>query len=132
MNIFETATANPELTTLVAAVTAAKLVDTLSAVGPYTLFAPTNEAFAKLPAEDLSALLADHDKLVAVLTYHVMSGKEMAKDLATLTDATTVEGSKIKVESEHGTMINGASVVTGDIECTNGVIHIIDAVLMPE
>ncbi len=130
-NIIETAVANPDFSTLVSAVTTAGLVDTLSGTGPFTVFAPTNAAFAKIPEATLKALLADKAKLAAVLTYHVVPGKVMSKDVATMTDATTVQGSKVKINATKGVMINDATVTKADIECSNGVIHAIDTVLMP-
>lgn len=130
-NIIETASSNPDFSTLVTAIKTAGLVDTLSGVGPFTVFAPTNEAFAKIPKETLDAVLADTAKLTSILTYHVVAGKVMAKDAAELTEATTVEGSRITIDSSEGVKINDASVTTADIECSNGVIHVIDTVLMP-
>ena len=130
-NIIETAVANPEFSTLVTAVTAAGLVDTLSGAGPFTVFAPTNEAFAKIPTTTLAAVLADKAKLTSILTYHVVAGKVMAKDVATMTEATTVQGKKVTIDAKHGVMVNNAKVTTADIECSNGVIHVIDTVLMP-
>jgi uncharacterized surface protein with fasciclin (FAS1) repeats len=131
-NIIETAVENPEFSTLVTAVKAADLVATLSGPGPFTVFAPTNEAFAKIPAETLQAVLADKAKLTSILTYHVVAGKVMAKDVAGMTEAKTVEGSAVKIDASNGTMINNAKVTTADIECSNGVIHVIDTVLMPQ
>ncbi len=120
-------------TTLVAAVKAAGLVETLSGAGPFTVFAPTDEAFAKLPAGTVEALLKDKDKLSKILTYHVVAGKVMAKDVAGMTSAKTVEGSEVDVKVENGkVMINDATVTTADIEASNGVIHVIDTVLMPQ
>jgi uncharacterized surface protein with fasciclin (FAS1) repeats len=131
-NIVETAVENPEFSTLVTAVKAADLVATLSGPGPFTVFAPTNDAFAKIPAETLQAVLADKAKLTSILTYHVVSGKVMAKDVAGMTEAKTVQGSTVKIDASNGVMINDAKVVKADIECTNGVIHVIDSVLMPK
>ena len=130
-NIVETAVGNPMFSTLVTAVKAAGLVDTLSGTGPFTVFAPTNDAFAKIPADTLEAVLADKAKLTSILTYHVVSGKVMSKDVATMTEAPTVQGGKVKIDASNGVMINDAKVVTADIECSNGVIHVIDTVLMP-
>ena len=130
-NIIETAVSNPDFSTLVTAIKAAGLVDTLSGVGPFTVFAPTNAAFAKIPKDTLQAVLADKAKLSSILTYHVVAGKVMSKDVASLTEATTIQGSKIKIDTKHGVMINDAKVTTADIECSNGVIHVIDTVLMP-
>lgn len=120
-------------TTLVAAVKAAGLVETLSGAGPFTVFAPTDEAFAKLPAGTVEGLLKDKEKLTKILTYHVVAGKVMAKDVAGMTSAKTVEGSEVTVKAENGVvMINDATVTSADIEASNGVIHVIDTVLMPE
>ena len=130
--IVQTAIDNGSFTTLVKALTVAGLVDTLSGTGPFTVFAPTDEAFAKIPAETLNAVLADKEKLTAILTYHVVSGKVMAAQVVEMDSATTLEGSDvtIKVQGEK-VMVNDATVVTPDVECTNGVIHVIDTVLMP-
>ncbi|MCL4152478.1 UNVERIFIED_CONTAM: hypothetical protein GTU68_009306, partial [Idotea baltica] len=120
--------------TLVAAVTAADLVDTLKSEGPFTVFAPTDEAFAALPAGTVEDLLKpeNKDKLIAVLTYHVLPGKVMAADIAgKKMMAATVQGSEIDVNAMEGVMINDATVVTADIETSNGVIHVIDKVLLP-
>jgi uncharacterized surface protein with fasciclin (FAS1) repeats len=130
-DIIQTASGNPDFSTLVSAIKAADLVDTLSGTGPFTVFAPTNEAFAKIPAATLTALLADKVKLTSVLTYHVVSGKVMAADVSKMKEATTVEGSTVKFDATNGVMINDATVVIADIECSNGVIHAIDTVLMP-
>lgn len=129
--ILETASTNPDFSTLVSAIKAADLVETLSGSGPFTVFAPTNAAFAKIPESTLKAVLADKPKLVSILTYHVVPGKVMAADAAKLSDAATVQGSKVRISTSKGVMINDASVVTADIECSNGVIHVIDTVLMP-
>lgn len=118
--------------TLLAAVEAAGLVETLSAAGPFTVFAPTDEAFAKIPKADLDALIADKAKLTAVLTYHVVSGKVMAKDVGALKSAKTVQGSEVTIDTTNGVKIDAATVVKADIEASNGVIHVIDAVLMPK
>jgi uncharacterized surface protein with fasciclin (FAS1) repeats len=121
--------------TLVAAVKAADLVDTLKGPGPYTVFAPTDEAFAKLPPGTVEGLLKpeNKDKLKAVLTYHVVSGKVMAADAAKLTSAKTVQGKELKVSAAGGSvMINDAKVVKADIDCSNGVIHVIDTVVIPQ
>ncbi len=118
--------------TLVAAIKAAGLVDTLKGDGPFTVFAPTDEAFAKIPAADLDALLADKEKLTAVLTYHVVPGKVMAADVVKLDSAKTVEGDSVTiVVSDGGVKVDDANVVKTDIVTSNGVIHVIDTVLMP-
>jgi uncharacterized surface protein with fasciclin (FAS1) repeats len=131
-SIIETALENPQFSTLVTAVKAADLVETLSGPGPFTVFAPTNDAFAKIPAETLQAVLADKAKLTSILTYHVVSGKVMAEDVVSLTEAKTVQGGTLKIDASNGVMINDAKVTTADIECSNGVIHVIDTVLMPQ
>lgn len=130
-NIVETAVAAGSFGTLVAALQSAGLVDTLSGVGPFTVFAPSDEAFAKIPKQTLDALLADKAKLKAVLTYHVVSGKVMAADAASLASAKTVQGEELEIDNSNGLMVNGAKVIKADIECSNGVIHVIDSVLMP-
>ena len=120
-------------TTLVAAVKAAGLVDTLKGPGPFTVFAPTDEAFAKLPAGTVDALLKDPDKLKKILLYHVVSGKVMAADVVKMKRAKTVEGAFLKIHVMGGNvMVDNANVVKTDIVCDNGVIHVIDTVLMPK
>ncbi len=132
-NIVEIASSNPDFSTLVTAVTAAGLVETLSGEGPFTVFAPTNAAFEKLPKETLEAVLADKAQLTSILTYHVVSGKVMAKDVVNVKSAKTVQGGELQVKVEGSTvMINNAKVVTTDIEASNGVIHVIDTVLIPQ
>lgn len=119
-------------TTLVTAVQAAGLVDTLSSDGPFTVFAPTDEAFAALPEGTVEALLEDTEKLTEILTYHVVAGKVMAADVVSLTSATTVQGQAVSISVENGTvMVNDATVTATDIEASNGVIHVIDSVLLP-
>ncbi len=133
-DIVDTAVGAGSFKTLVAAVKAAGLVETLKGAGPFTVFAPTDEAFAKLPAGTVEALLKPENKesLVAVLTYHVVPGKVMAADVVKLTEAPTVQGSKAKVKVADGmVMIDNAKVVKTDIETSNGVIHVIDAVILP-
>ncbi|AWN23454.1 hypothetical protein DKM44_09630 [Deinococcus irradiatisoli] len=123
---------NPDFSTLLAAVKAAGLVDTLNGDGPFTVFAPTNAAFAKIPADQLNALLNDPAKLKAVLLYHVVSGKVLAADVVTMTSADTVQGSPINIKVDGSTvMVNDATVTATDIMATNGVIHVIDTVLLP-
>lgn len=132
-DIVDTAVGAGSFNTLVAAVKAAGLVDTLKGSGPFTVFAPTDEAFAKLPAGTVEGLLKDPEKLKQVLTYHVVAGKVMAADVVNLKEAKTVQGSSAKVEVKDGTvMIDGAKVVKTDIVCDNGVIHVIDAVILPK
>ena len=130
-NIIETAITNPDFSTLVTAIKEADLVDTLSGAGLFTVFAPTNEAFAKIPEATLKAVLADKAKLTSILTYHVVSGKVMSKDVLNITEAKTAQGSMLKINTKDGVMINDAKVIKADIECSNGVIHVIDTVLMP-
>jgi uncharacterized surface protein with fasciclin (FAS1) repeats len=133
-DIVDTAVGAGSFKTLVAAVQAAGLVETLKGQGPFTVFAPTDEAFAKLPAGTVESLLKpeNKEKLVAVLTYHVVPGKVMAADVVKLTEAPTVQGSKPKVKVVDGAvMIDNAKVVKTDIETSNGVIHVIDAVILP-
>jgi uncharacterized surface protein with fasciclin (FAS1) repeats len=131
-DIVDTAIAAGNFTTLVSAVEAAGLVDTLKGEGPFTVFAPTDEAFAKIPEDQLEALLANKTQLTAVLTYHVAAGKVMSTDLTNDMAVETVQGQNITITLEDGSvMANDAKVVQADIECSNGVIHAIDAVLMP-
>ncbi len=131
-DIVDTAIAAGNFTTLVKAVQAAGLVDTLKGEGPFTVFAPTDEAFAKLPAGTLESLLGDKDKLAAILTYHVVPGKVMSSDVVKLSSAKTVQGQSVTITSMNGVTIDGASVVAADIEATNGVIHVIDTVILPQ
>ena len=134
-DIVDTAAGNPAFSTLVAAVQAAGLVETLKGAGPFTVFAPTNDAFAKLPAGTVEDLLKPENKakLVKILTYHVVAGKVMSADLAgKKTEAATVEGGKVTVDAMKGVMVNDATVVTADVAASNGVIHAIDTVLMPK
>jgi uncharacterized surface protein with fasciclin (FAS1) repeats len=134
-DIVDVAAGNESFTTLVAAVQAAGLVDTLKSDGPFTVFAPTNEAFAKLPDGTVEMLLLpeNKDKLVAILTYHVVSGKVMAADVMKIDMATTVQGQDVKVSTDNGkVMINDAMVISADIKASNGVIHVIDTVIIPE
>jgi len=131
-NIVETAVAAGSFNTLVAAVTAAGLVDLLSGPGPFTVFAPTDEAFKKIPKETLDALLADKDQLTKILTYHVVPGKVMASQVVTMKSATTAQGQDVDIDSTDGVKINMSKVVTADVDTSNGVIHAIDTVLMPQ
>lgn len=130
-NIVEIAAGGKQFNTLVTAVKAAGLVDTLQGPGPFTVFAPTDAAFAKLPAGTVDNLLNDLPKLKAVLTYHVVPGKVMAKEVACLHKAKTAQGGELQVDSAHGVTINNAKVTQADIEASNGVIHVIDTVLLP-
>ena len=133
-DIVDTAVGAGAFKTLVAAVTAAGLVETLKSAGPFTVFAPSDDAFAKLPAGTVESLVKPENKakLAAILTYHVVSGKVMSKDIAGKTmKAKSVEGHEISIDATKGVKVDAANVVTADIECTNGVIHVIDAVIMP-
>ncbi len=133
-DIIETAIAAASFKTLAAALTAANLVDTLKGAGPFTVFAPTDEAFAKLPAGTVESLLKDIPKLTAILTYHVVAGKVMAADVMTMDgqSAKTVNGATLAISTKDGVKLNAnTSVVKTDIACTNGVIHVIDTVLIP-
>lgn len=135
MDIVDTAASNSDFSTLVAAVKAADLVDALKADGPLTVFAPTNEAFAKLPVGTVESLLLPENKakLVQILTYHVVAGQVMAADVVKVDSAKTLEGSSITVTvSEDGVKVDNANVITTDIKTSNGVIHVIDTVIMPK
>ena len=131
-DIVETAIKAGSFNTLVTAVKAAGLVDTLKGNGPFTVFAPTDEAFDKLPKGTVEGLLKDIPQLKKILTYHVVSGKVMAADVSKMKKATTVEGSDLKINAANGVKINNSTVTTADVAADNGVIHIIDTVLMPE
>ena len=134
-DIVDTAVGAGSFNTLVAAVQAADLVDTLKSEGPFTVFAPTDDAFAKLPAGTVEDLLKpeNKDKLKAILTYHVVSGKYMAKDVVTMKMAETVNGQSFMINMDADTvMVDNAKVVQTDIECSNGVIHVIDTVILPK
>lgn len=131
-DIVETAVAAGSFNTLAKALQAAGLVETLKGAGPFTVFAPTDEAFAKLPAGTLDALLADPEKLKSILLYHVVSGNVKAEQVVTLESATTVQGQDVKIQVQGGSVkLNNANVVKTDIEASNGTIHVIDTVLMP-
>ncbi|MBD2255007.1 fasciclin domain-containing protein [Nostoc parmelioides] len=131
-DIVDTAVSAGSFNTLVAAVQAAGLVDTLKGTGPFTVFAPTDEAFSKLPAGTVDALLQDIPQLTKILTYHVVSGKVLAADVVNLDSAPTVEGSNVRIDASNGGVkINDATVTTPDVEADNGVIHVIDTVLIP-
>ena len=129
-DIVDTAVGAGNFKTLATALTAAGLIDTLKGKGPYTVFAPTDAAFAKIPKADLDALLKDKAKLTAVLTYHVVAGKVMAADVKA-GKVKTVQGSDLTVSTSGGVMVNGAKVSATDIVADNGVIHVIDSVIMP-
>jgi uncharacterized surface protein with fasciclin (FAS1) repeats len=131
MDIVDTAVAAGSFNTLVSAVEAAGLVDTLKGEGPFTVFAPTDEAFAKIPEDQIQALLANRTQLTEVLTYHVVAGEVMSSDLENGMLVETLQGGNLSINTTEGVMVNDAKVVQADIECTNGVIHAIDTVLMP-
>jgi len=136
-DIVETAVAAGNFKTLVSAVTAAGLVDTLKGKGPFTVFAPTDDAFSKLPKGTVDGLLKDIPKLKAVLTYHVVPGKVMAADVVKLKTAKTVQGQDVKIDASKwhlhkNVKINDANVIKADINTDNGVIHVIDKVILPK
>lgn len=131
-DLVDTAVEAGSFTTLAQALTAAGLVDTLKGPGPYTVFAPTDEAFAKLPPGTLDALLADKAKLTKVLTYHVVPGRVMAADVVKLASAKTVQGQSVKISTQGGVKVDNANVTQTDIAASNGVIHVIDTVILPD
>ncbi len=131
-DIVDTAVAAGSFNTLATALKAAGLVDTLKGPGPFTVFAPTDEAFAKIPKADLDALIADKARLTRVLTYHVVPGKVMAADVTKLKEAKTVEGQLVRIDTSSGVKVNGANVIKADVEASNGVIHVIDSVILPQ
>ena len=133
-DIVDTAVGAGNFTTLVAALTAAGLVETLKGAGPFTVFAPTDAAFALLPAGTVEDLLKpeNKDKLIAILTYHVVSGKVMSKDLSEGMMAKTVQGGELTITLAGGAKVNGVTISTADIEASNGVIHVIDALILPK
>jgi len=130
-NIVETAAGSDQFKTLVTAVRAAGLLEVLQGSGPFTVFAPTDDAFGKLPAGTVEGLLKDLPRLKSVLTYHVVPGKVMAKDVAGVKSAKTVQGGELRINANHGVKINNATVTKADIQASNGVIHVIDTVLIP-
>ncbi|ESQ74332.1 fasciclin domain-containing protein [Asticcacaulis sp. AC402] len=133
-DIVDTAVAAGAFTTLVAAVTAADLGAVLKGEGPFTVFAPSDDAFAKLPAGTVEDLIKPENKakLTAILTLHVVSGKVMAADITQAMDAASVNGEALHIDPTDGVSVNGAKVTTADIDCTNGVIHVIDTVILPK
>jgi len=131
-NIVETAIAAGSFKTLVSAVKAAGLVETLSGKGPFTVFAPTDDAFSKLPAGTIEGLLKDIPKLKSILTYHVVAGKVTAADVMKLKTAKTVQGQNVSIDTKGGVKIEGANVVKADVMADNGVIHVIDKVILPK
>ena len=130
-NIIEVAMEAGSFSTLLTALDAASLTEVLEGDGPFTVFAPTDEAFAALPAGALEGLLANPDQLAAVLTLHVVSGEAMAADVITLTEVTTVGGTVLPIDTETGVSVGGATVVVADVDAANGVIHVIDRVILP-
>ncbi|MFM2448611.1 MAG: hypothetical protein RIS44_1061 [Pseudomonadota bacterium] len=130
-DIVDTALANGNFKTLAAALTAAGLIDTLKGPGPFTVFAPTDAAFAKIPKADLDALLKDKAKLTSILTYHVVPGKVMAKDVKA-GKVKTVQGSELTITTTGGVMVDNAKVTATDVAADNGVIHVIDTVVIPK
>ena len=133
-DIVDTAVEAGTFGTLVAAVQAADLVDTLKGDGPFTVFAPTDDAFAALPDGTVEELLKpeNKDKLTEILTYHVVAGKVMSGDLSDGMEAATVQGDMVMIKTEGGVTVDGANVVAADVKASNGVIHVIDAVILPE
>jgi uncharacterized surface protein with fasciclin (FAS1) repeats len=133
-DIVDTAVAAGSFSTLAAALQAAGLVETLKGEGPFTVFAPTDEAFAALPEGTVENLLRpeNREQLVAVLTYHVVAGDVRAADVVNLSEATTVQGGTLAIDASNGVRVNGATVTQADVVCSNGVIHVIDTVLLPE
>ena len=131
-DIVETATSAGSFKTLIAALNAAGLSDTLKGSGPFTVFAPTDEAFAKLPAGTVEALLKDIPKLRAVLTYHVVAGQVLAKDVVKLASVKTLQGQSLAINTQEGVKVDGARVVQADVMASNGVIHVIDSVVLPK
>lgn len=131
-SIVATAIDAGQFNTLVAAIKAAGLVDALEGSGPFTVFAPTDEAFAKLPPGTVEALLEDKENLAQILTYHVVSGKVMAADVGALNSAKTLQGQDVAIDTSNGVQIGGANVIATDIVATNGVVHVIDTVMIPQ
>lgn len=130
-DIIDTAVNASSFKTLIAAVKAAGLVDTLKGPGPFTVFAPTDDAFARLPEGTVEALLNDISQLTKILTYHVVSGKVMSADMVNLNSISPLEGSPLSIDASSSVKVNNAMVVTPDVEADNGVIHVIDSVLIP-
>lgn len=133
LDLVDTALSSGNFSTLAAALGAAGLIGALKSEGPFTVFAPTDDAFAKIPRQALSELLQPENKakLSAILTYHVVPGKVSAQEVANLDSATTLQGQTLKISKQDGVKINDAKVIAPDVEATNGVIHVIDTVLMP-
>ena len=131
LDIVETAVAAGSFNTLATALRAAGLVETLKGKGPFTVFAPTDAAFARIPPDTLQAILADKARITAILTYHVVSGAVTAAEVVKLTSATTVQGGAVTIDAANGVRVNDATVLTADVMASNGVIHVIDRVLLP-
>jgi len=131
-NVVDTAIEAGNFKTLVKAVQEAGLVETLASDGPFTIFAPTDEAFSKLPEGTIEELLSNKEKLTEILTYHVVADKVMADSVMSLSSAATVNGKELAINTGDGVKVNNAHVIKTDIECSNGVIHVIDSVLIPE
>ena len=133
LDILDTALAAGNFSTLAAALGAAGLIAALRSEGPFTVFAPTDEAFAKIPPQTLSALLQseNREKLTAILTYHIVLGRVTSREVANLNSATTLQGQTVQISKQDGVKINDAKVIAADVEATNGMIHVIDTVLMP-
>lgn len=131
-NVVDTAIEAGNFKTLVKAVQEAGLVDTLAGEGPFTIFAPTDEAFSKLPEGTIEELLKNKEKLTDILTYHVVADRVMADSVTNLSSASMVNGKDVSINTSEGVKVNNANVIKTDIECSNGVIHIIDSVLIPE
>lgn len=130
-DIVDTAVDAGSFSTLATALKAAGLIDALKGAGPFTVFAPNDSAFEKLPAGTVTGLLGDIPKLKGILTYHVVSGKHMASDLTDHMNVATLQGQNLHIATGNGVTVNGAHVVQADIECSNGVVHVIDAVILP-
>lgn len=131
-DIIDTAVSAGSFNTLATALTEAGLIETLKGDGPFTVFAPTDEAFAKIPEDQLKAILADKELLTSILTYHVVPGKVMAEEVGGMESAGTVQGQDLMIDTANGVMIDEATVVQADVEASNGVIHVIDTVLVPK
>jgi uncharacterized surface protein with fasciclin (FAS1) repeats len=131
-NILDTAAKSGSFKTLVEAVKVTGLTDTLQGSGPFTIFAPTDEAFEKLPTGTIEKLLSDIPQLTKILTYHIVAGKVMSEDVVKLDKTTTFEGSDLKIHSNGSLMVGDAAIVQSDVEADNGVIHVIDTVLIPQ
>jgi len=130
-NIIEVAVENGSFSTLATALTEAGLIETLQGNGPFTVFAPNDDAFAKIDGDTLKAVLADKEKLTAILTYHVVAGKHLAADVVAMESVTTLQGGTLAITTEGGAKIGGAIIIATDVLADNGVIHVIDTVLMP-